>query len=47
MTNTVKAVWWRVQEKPADELSDAESHHLALAVLTIILPGESDIVIVQ
>jgi hypothetical protein len=29
MTNTVKAVWQGVQEKPADEFADAERHHLA------------------
>jgi hypothetical protein len=36
-----------VQEKPADELGDAERHHLALAVLPIILPGESNMMIVE
>jgi hypothetical protein len=30
MTNTVKAIWYRVQQKSADELGDAE-RRLAMA----------------
>jgi hypothetical protein len=36
-----------VQQKPADELAGRQCHRLGLALMTVILPGKSDLAVVQ
>ncbi len=45
IANAMKAVRQGMQKKAADELVGIERHHLGLAVLPIILPGEADLVV--
>src|SRR5882757_5574454 len=45
VADAVETVWQSVQEKATDELVGRELHDLAGAVLAIILPGESDVII--
>jgi hypothetical protein len=45
VADAVKAVRQGVEQKPTDELVRVEGHNLRLAVVTIVLPAEGDVVI--
>src|SRR6476659_5881283 len=46
VTNAVEAIRHGVLEEAADELVGRQCHYLCLAVMTVVLPGETDLVIV-
>src|ERR1700761_1949648 len=45
VTDAVEPVRNDVQQEPANEFTGSERHHLGLAVLAIVLPGEVDLAI--
>ena len=46
-TNAMEAIGQHVKEKAADELVGFELHDLGGAVLTIVFPGEGDVIVVE
>ena len=47
MSNAMKSAGHGVLQEATDELVGGECHHLGFAVLTIVLPGEADLAIVE
>ena len=47
VANAMKSAGHSVLQEATDELVGGERHHLDLAVLTIVLPGEADLTIVE
>jgi hypothetical protein len=47
VTNAMKAVGQGVKEEAADELGGLELHDLGGAAVTIVLPSECDMVVVE
>ncbi len=47
MSNAMKPAGHGVLQAAADELVSGERHHLGFAGLTIVLPGEADLAIVE
>src|SRR5260370_28107713 len=47
VTNAMEAVRQGMQQESADELVGIECHHLGLAVLAVVLPGEADLVVTE
>ena len=47
VADAMKTAGHGVLQEPTDELVGGERHHLGFAVLTIVLPGEADLAIVE
>jgi len=47
MANAVEPIRYGVQQEPPHELIGGERHHLGLAVVAVVFPGEADLTIVE
>ena len=45
MADAMEAVRHGVQQEPTDELVRGEGHHLGLAVVTVVFPGQTDLAV--